>query len=379
MFNKYRAIDITRLYMEKSEQLHRLSMLVKSGEPISDKELQIDSFLNIFFEPTNRCNLNCYFCARNSIKRDFSMLDFETFKNGLSGLPKGSYLSLFGNGEPTLNVHLYDMVKYACEQGMFVSVTTNATALNEVNRKKLMNSGVSRVQFSFQSIDKEEDEQIMRGIKFRQALLNILYFIYDVRKNKKPIYISISRVKIDETKPHADVTRKFWEKMPIDNYYEGELLSLQTDSNMYRVSISDTDTVYKPCSNPWTCVKINANGDVNPCVLDFSSKFVLGNIQNDSLINILNSPLAIEFRRALLTGDMHYLDKIGYHCGKCNAWGTKIKGNLDDAIQYHLPLVLGTVINEIAADRPSDTAFLEKAMAFLESGNEDIVHGLMEG
>lgn len=377
MFNKYRANDITRIYMEKYAQLRRLSEMVKKGETIADEDLKIDRFLNIYFEPTNRCNLNCIFCARENMKRDFYMLDFETFKKALSGLPVGSYMSLLGNGEPTLNVELYDMIKYASEQGMFVSITTNASALNAANRKKLMNSGVSRVQLSFQSIDKAEDEHVMRGINFQKALLNILHFIYEVRKNKKNIYISISRVKIDETKAHAEVTRQFWEKMPIDNYYEGEYLSLQTDSKMYQSMASEMETTYKPCANPWLSVKINANGDVNLCVLDFSNKFVVGNIHDDSLIHIVNSPLAIEFRRASLTGDMNYLDKIGYNCRGCNTWGPKVKGNLDDTMQCQLPLIIGLVINELSVDRPTDTAFLEKAIEFVESGKEDIVHELM--
>ena len=374
MFDKYRANDITRIYMEKYAQLKRLSDLKGN---ISDEDLKVNSMLNIFIEPTNRCNLNCIFCARENMKRDFYMLDFEALKKALVGLPVGSYISLTGNGEPTLNVKLYDMIRYASEKGMFVSIITNATALNAMNRRKLLDSGVSRVQFSFQSIDKKDNEIVMRGVQFRRTLLNILNFIYEVRTEKKKIYISIARVKIDETKKFAQETEDFWKRMPIDNFYDGEFLSLQTNSKIYQRISGEKKETYKPCVNPWTCVKINANGDVNPCVQDFSSKFVLGNIYNNTLMEILNSEEAIRFRRASLTGAMEYLNKIGYNCELCNTWGPRVKGNIEDTMHFQMPVILGLVIHEISGERPMELEFLKEAIAFLETGRDDVITGLM--
>ena len=48
MFDKYRANSITRNYNED--------------------DLKIENVLNIYFEATNRCNLNCLFCARENIE-----------------------------------------------------------------------------------------------------------------------------------------------------------------------------------------------------------------------------------------------------------------------------------------------------------------------
>lgn len=48
------------------------------------------------------------------------------------------------------------MIKYASAKGMVISLITNASALNESNRKKLINSGISRIQLSFQALDKKQ-------------------------------------------------------------------------------------------------------------------------------------------------------------------------------------------------------------------------------
>ena len=51
----------------------------------------------------------------------------------------------------------------------------------------------------------------------------------------------------------------------------------------------------KKCNAPWVSAVIEADGDVRPCFFHAS----YGNIKNDSLDNILNSPQALSFRKNL--------------------------------------------------------------------------------
>lgn len=376
MFDKYKANEITKVYMEKYAELKHIMKIVNDNEEITDDLLTVNSLLNVYIEPTNRCNLSCVFCARENMKRNFDVIDIEVFKRTIDSLPKGTYITLTGNGEPTINVHIYDMIAYAAEKGMHVSIITNACTLNDKNRKKLINSGISRIQLSFQSLDKETDEKIMRGASYEKQLLNILKLIHEIRTSNKMIYISISKVEIEESAHFSEVTKRFWNKIPIDNYYEGEYLSLQTDSGIYEKTEADEE--YIPCAEPWIAVKVNASGEVNPCPLDFSSKYVIGNIKEDSLGNILNSDKAIAFKKALLTGDMEFLDNIGYCCKDCNTWKSKVNGSIPGVMAENIPIRLGLVINEISGDKPTNTEFLDKAIDLLESGETDLIHTLME-
>lgn len=380
MFDKYKANEITRIYMDKYAQLKIVSRLLDTGGEYNDEKIfELKSLLNIYIEPTNRCNFNCIFCARENMNREFDMLNMDSFKRTIDSLPKGSYITLTGHGEPTLNVHIYDMIEYASEKEMFVSLITNASTLNETNRKKLIASGISRIQLSFEALDKKTNEEIMPGSIFERELLNMLNLIYDIRKARADIYISISRVITEESEKYAKATKKFWERMPIDNYYEGAWLSLQNDSAMFeKYTMSDSD--YRPCAIPWTDMQINANGDVTACIQDWSSKYCLGNINNQPLMEILNSEKAILFRKAILTGDWAYLDSIGYSgCKKCNTWTEEVNGNIYGMMKCSLPIRMGLVINEISGDRPENTEFLEKAIDVLESGETDLIHVLMDG
>ncbi len=376
MFDKYKAKDITISYMEKYAQLKHLLELKEHPERITEEDLKINQFLNIYFEPTNRCNLNCAFCARENMEREFDMLEFDVFKRTIDSLPRGTYITMTGNGEPTLNVCIYDMIKYASAKGMVISLITNASALNESNRKKLINSGISRIQLSFQALDKKTNEEIMKGSLYERDLLNMLKLIQEIRLAKKKIYISISRVDIPETAEYKAVTRKFWEQMPIDNYYEGTLLSLQSDSKMF---VEGDLKDYRPCASPWISIKIAANGDVAGCHQDFSNKYILGNIYQNTLMEIVNNIEAIKYRKALLIGDWDYLDSIGYSgCRYCNTWGSIVRQDIKGILENNIPVRMGLVIQEIAADKPENKDFLNRAINCLEAGKIDLISELME-
>lgn len=376
MFDKCRANKITQIYMEKYADLKELMEARDDEKRVTEELLSMDSLLNVYVEPTNRCNLRCLFCARENMKRDFDMLDFDTFKKVVDGLPAGTYLTVTGNGEPTLNVRIYDMISYAAQKGMFVSIITNGCTLNAKNRKRLIESGISRIQISFQALDKKEDEAIMEGVVFERELLNILKLIYEIRRSGKNIFITITKVDIEESRDSAEVTKKFWERMPIDNYYEGKYLSLQTDSKKY-----EKNTIYKggyrPCADPWIEIKINANGDVNPCPQDFSNKYVIGNVNESSIQDILNSKEAKQFRRASLLGDMEFLDEIGYCCKDCNTWN-EAEYNIEDFMKDTMLIRLGLVIHELGGERPANTEFLQKAIEALEAGETDLANTLMK-
>lgn len=374
MFDKSRALEITKLYLNKYDELKDLLKLQsRKPEDIQEDDLKLNSLLNIYIEPTNRCNLSCIFCARENAERELRMMSLEAFQNALRGIPSGSYITLTGNGEPLLNPDIYQMIRRADEAGMFVSVITNATALNEANQNKLIESGVSRVQVSFQSMDKLVYEAVMRKAKFEKSLTNFLEFIQKVRERNAKIYISVSMVAVKESEQYACASKQFWQKIPIDNYYEGALLSLQTDSLAYEGTCEERDEAYCVCANPWIDAKINADGSVNPCVQDFSGKYSIGNVNDCSLLEILNSEKAIRFRNAVLAGDMEFLDSIGYHCGKCNTWTSQVEGSVSGFLETSFPIRLGLVTNEVAGDRPRDTAFLERVLEYLRSGESDIL------
>jgi radical SAM protein with 4Fe4S-binding SPASM domain len=60
----------------------------------------------------------------------------------------------------------------------------------------------------------------------------------------------------------------------------------------------------KPCSGPFKYKFIAANGDVTVCCLDTEKELVIGNIKEQSLEEIWDSPKAHELRMAHIKGDL---------------------------------------------------------------------------
>lgn len=329
-------------------------------------ELSTTDVVKLYIEPTNRCNLHCKFCARDNMKRNLSNMTLGTFINAFTDLKIGSKIIITGNGEPLMNPDIYDMIKCATEAGHYVSIITNGTALTEENADKLIDSGLSRIQISFQSIEKSAYEEIMVGANYERTLKQVLRFIYKVRRKKINLFISISTVMVKDSMLFAENSKDFWMKMPIDNYYESELFSLQTNSKMYSQSQQqDESTIetHKVCVVPWAGAKINADGSVNPCAHDFSSKYVIGNINDNTFNEIINGEKARRFREALICDNQEFLDEIGYHCGKCNTWTDKAGYGITKYMKNTYPVVLATEIDEIGTIRQNyDCVYLEETM-----------------
>ena len=146
-------------------------------------------------------------------------------------------------------------------------------------------------------------------------------------------------------------TRDFWQALPIDNLYEGPLLSLQTDSGSYPELQMNPQEKWKICVNPWAALKINADGSVNPCVIDFSSKYIIGNIHEKTIAEICNSEKARRLRKALFDRDIGFFEKIGYNCHQCNAWTDQVSSNIKGYLANGFPITYGLMINEIS-NRP---------------------------
>jgi len=359
--NKKLLAKILNIYGEKFHELKIFLNAWKKREKKQDDffKLKIPP-TRLYIEPTNACNRNCKYCARRSMTREISFLSFSAFKKIVKDLPRGLHISMLGNGEPMLNPKIYDMIKYATDRGFITAIITNGTALTEENSRKLIESGINRVQISFDSVVKSVFNDSYNfptdNLGFEKSFKKIIDFIFIARKEykKESPFITIAVVMTKEVKSINSINKKFWEKMPIDNYFEGGLLTLQSDSALYKPKDLTKENEWKICANPFTSLKINSDGTVNPCIQDFSSKYIVGNTNEKPLREIYNSKEAIDLRKALYNKDLKFLSKIGYSCHQCNAWTNAIKHDIEGYLCNSFPITYGLMIKEIDKNRIAD-------------------------
>lgn len=123
--------------------------------------------LNIMWDVTNKCNLNCKHCYNRSGKgRLYNDLDDTEMINVIPGIIALSpRVVCFCGGEPLLRYNvLPQLAQQLSEAGITVNMVTNGFLLDDEKIKTLRSSGISGFQISLDSAH-EETHDYFRGFK----------------------------------------------------------------------------------------------------------------------------------------------------------------------------------------------------------------------
>ena len=105
----------------------------------------------LYVEPTNRCNLNCRTCVRNSWSEPLGMMDMEVYHRlvrGLRSVESLQRVSFWGFGEPLMHPDIVEMVALAKGLGAQTQLITNALLLDRDISKGLVEAGLDSLVVS---------------------------------------------------------------------------------------------------------------------------------------------------------------------------------------------------------------------------------------
>lgn len=292
--------------------------------------------IHLDIEATSNCNLLCTMCPRTTMLEHGSFwkvenFEFEKFKEIIDeGTAKGlSSLKLQYLGEPLMNPKIFDMVRYAKDKGVIdVMFNTNATNLTERKAKKILESGLDKLFFSFDSPRKSEYEAIRVNANFAKTLKNISNFmkLRDELKMKTP-FTRVSMVKLGKEDELWDEFEELFGEV-VDglaqlDYMEQPKLEVQIgiadqlsestilknrnrylknpvkvedparESNIQAGSGTDTNKDNDDgssrvfcCPQLWQRMFVHPDGVVTPCCTDHKRELVMGNINDSSIEEI---------------------------------------------------------------------------------------------
>ncbi|MBT0160757.1 radical SAM protein [Candidatus Bathyarchaeota archaeon A05DMB-2] len=224
---------------------------------------------------------------------------------------------LFGGGEALLHPRIFDMIRYTREAGIHSRLHTNATVLTEEKSRKLIESGLDYLSFSFDGYSKEEYERIRVNASYEQTLDNILTFLHIKQELNcsKPYTV----IQVIETKPLDEKLRQkrrdlqaHFVDLPVDKFrfihrhnYGGKVEGLPLQARAH----------FTPCTFPWYAIFILWDGTIVPCCVDWWGEYSLGNIAKTSLTEVWNSDRMINLRQKL-TSKESYLEIA--MCANCD-------------------------------------------------------------
>lgn len=244
-------------------------------------------------EPTNHCNLRCKMCPRNLMKRETGFMEFATFKKVIEECKKyGAAVRLIRFGEHLMHPQVFELIKYAKDNGVLIHLTTNGLFLNGEKAEKLVDLELDSIIFSFQGATKEGYQDMRYNNKYDELVENIKQLI-EIRKskNKKKPWVHISSTMTNETEEEINQFRKFWGSI-VDSVGVGKTNFSRIDKGDYRKNIEEylpKETItkkYRPCTEVYQKLSVNWNGDVTACCGDFDNFLIVGNINESTLKEI---------------------------------------------------------------------------------------------
>lgn len=249
--------------------------------------------LHVEIEPTNICNTVCLHCPHDAISRPYGKMDWETYRNVadqvLEYTPHWNF-EYAGMGEPLINPLIYQFVEYVSKRnpqtGSATSLTTNASALTNQNIEKLIHSGLGHLTISFNGEDPAIYELMMGGLDFERAHKNLLDAVRMSQGTSMVVGANVSVTR--QTQDRLADIKKFLNDAGVTDIYfskchnrggflKGDLICKTPPPPVMddRCDIF-TNTLFIA----WT-------GDVLSCCHDLSGSTRLGNLNTDSLHDIL--------------------------------------------------------------------------------------------
>ena len=244
-----------------------------------------------YLEITNICNLSCVFCPKNARpKRKMTLDEFNLLTDRLRGQIKFLYFHLMG--EPMLHEHLSTFINIAREKGFIPVLTTNGT---------LLAKGLSCLPHKIQiSLHSKEGNDLPTNVSMSDYIKEVMEFSVSAAQSGTIVVLRLwnqggfdskNEEVLDLISQH--IAKESWTQR-YDGWKLTEKIYVEYDQ-MFEWPEEDReayDVEEVFCYALRNQVGILVDGTVVPCCLDHEGTIRLGNLYENTLEEILNSPRA---------------------------------------------------------------------------------------
>lgn len=267
--------------------------------------------LELQLETTAHCNAACVFCPYPTLKRKgtMSMGLFERIIDDMAGIPTINSIVLHGLGDPTLDPHMEDRLKYIYQvKKLDIPSEMYTNGIGMVPRKidAFKNAGLTCMVFSVNAVRSEQHDAIMgtKG-KFEQVCANADY------ARSVGLNVETHAVLTGDTFTLDDLLAfyKRWGRAGM-----GGVGVVIHENNWAGMSRSTREwNANTCCSRAIAQIYVLVDGRVAMCCYDPSGNTTFGDLSKQSIREVYNSDYYTMFR------EMHAMNRAAVfeRCAGC--------------------------------------------------------------
>jgi len=279
------------------------------------KEVFID------LEVTAQCNADCTFCPRENLGRVNKFLPMQVvdiLAEQVRAEKGGRKIVLCGIGEPTLHPEVEEIVARLKRVGAIVGMTNNGSRMTVDRFERLINAGITEMNFSVNAATAETRQKVMRQKNYDLVVRNIKNVLEFRDKNCPGIHIHVSFVLCPQNQHEVHDFVAQWRDTSVSRIWihpVNNRANLLTEEYGHidaaavyrryhadpRVDVDLWDDGYTPeyrdaCWVPQRSIAITSDGDMLLCVLDHERKNIIGNLGQGGLLQLHLEKIA-KYRR----------------------------------------------------------------------------------
>lgn len=272
----------------------------------------------VYIDPTNKCNFRCEFCPTGDpdllkqVGRTNATMDLDFFKKIVDDLKvfpqKLKLASIYKDGEPTINKYFPEMIRYLKDADVAERIwtKTNGSRLSPEFNQKIIDAGLDMVCISVEAVSSEGFKKIAKARVNYEKFVENVADLYN-RRGSCEIYIKIA----DSGLSTEEIEKFYSDFQPISTKIAVEKLMGWSNSDVKDFTLGTNPDTYDGlplipklvCAYPFYVMAVNADGSISLCGNDWAQGTVVGNIRDNSLVEIWNSDNLYEFRKKMLLGN----------------------------------------------------------------------------
>jgi MoaA/NifB/PqqE/SkfB family radical SAM enzyme len=257
--------------------------------------------------------LKCPECAIGNklITKKKGFMRFEQFKIIANKIrPLCQYLYLHHNGEPLLNPDIFQMIEYASKFAG-VNISTNGQSLNKNKAEKLILSGVTEIIVSIDGFSQKVYQQYRVGGSAGKALWSLNMLQEFNRLHGERVKIMPQFIVFKHNQHEMDLFAEFCQFLGLNPFFkapfirEGSQFTHAENPEYRRSSFPDLASLrqqMKSCPDPREVFTILLDGTCVMCCNDNNGITAYGNIFDQEVLDIWNSPCYKKDRWDIVSG-----------------------------------------------------------------------------